>query len=175
MEYSPPIESGLSKAVVDRFASDVANQLSYVPGDDLVPIVEKLGGQIQVQDVLDFTRLPSGSIRVHGEGDFEIFLAAHTGPMRDRFTIAHELGHYVLHFLYPNRKGKRVQRMEAERYGSGRVEWEANWFAAGFLMPADRFRERYLVLAGSPTSLAEEFGVSVEAAKIRAKFVGLTT
>jgi predicted transcriptional regulator len=175
MDYSAPQESGLSKAVVDKFAADVAAHFSYAPGSDLSPIVEKMGGKILIQNVLDFNKPPSGSIRIDGVGDFEIFLAAHTGPMRDRFTIAHELGHYFLHYLYANRNGTKVERLEAQRYGSGRVEWEANWFAAGFLMPADHFKERFTALNGSIASLATDFGVSIESAKIRAKSVGLTS
>jgi predicted transcriptional regulator len=174
MEYSAPVESGLSKAVVDTFAADVANQLSYAPGAELLPIVEKLGGRITIQNVLDFNGMPSGSIRIDAPGRFEIFLAAHTGPMRDRFTIAHELGHYVLHYLYPNQNGRKVERLEAQRYGSGRVEWEANWFAAGFLMPSSQFRDRFVQLQGSQTALAAEFGVSLESINIRAQSLGLS-
>ncbi|MDX3968269.1 MAG: ImmA/IrrE family metallo-endopeptidase [Bradyrhizobium sp.] len=173
-EYSAPVESNLSKAVVDTFAADVANQLSYAPGADLSPIVAKLGGRITIQNVLDFNRVPSGSIRIDAPGRFEIFLAAHTGPVRDRFTIAHELGHYVLHYLYPNRIGRKVERLEAQRYGSGRVEWEANWFAAGFLMPVAQFRERFGLLQGSQAALAAEFGVSLESIRIRIQSLGLT-
>jgi hypothetical protein len=175
MHYSAPTECGLSKAVVDKFAAQVAAHVGYEPGSALDPIVAKMGGTILTQDVLDFNRLPSGSIRIDGIGRFAIFLAAHTGPARDRFTIAHELGHYFLHYLYPNQNGATIERLEAQRYGSGRVEWEANWFAAGFLMPSARFSERYSALNGSVASLADEFGVSSEAARIRAQFVGLTS
>jgi Zn-dependent peptidase ImmA (M78 family) len=175
MSYSAPTSCGLSKAVVDKFASQVAVHFGYEPGAALDPVVKKMGGAIQTQDVLDFNRLPSGSIRIDGVGDFQIFLAAHTGPARDRFTIAHELGHYVLHFLYPKQNGAQIERLEALRYGSGPVEWEANWFAAGFLMPATRFIDRYKALNGSIALLADEFGVSIEAARIRAQFVGLTS
>ena len=173
MDYSAPLPSGLSKATVDRFAADVARQVNYQPGSDLIPVVEKLGGRISILSALDFSRIPSGSIRIDAAGRFEIFLASHTGPNRDRFTIAHELGHYILHYLYPNQNGRKVERLEALRYGTGPVEWEANWFAAGFLMPAPFFKERYGHLQGSIPALALEFGVSIEAAKIRAQFVGL--
>jgi Zn-dependent peptidase ImmA (M78 family) len=132
-----------------------------------------MGGTIHTQNLLDFNRIPSGSIRVYGPARFDIFLASHTGPARDRFTIAHELGHYVLHYLYARQNGAQIEGLEAQRYGTGRVEWEANWFAAGFLMPADAFSERYRALNGSIPLLADEFGVSVEAARIRAQFVGL--
>jgi Zn-dependent peptidase ImmA (M78 family) len=175
MEYSSPTECGLSKAAVDAFASQVAEHFGYAPGAPLSPIVEKMGGTISTQNILDFNRLPSGSIRVDGVGRFQIFIASHTGPTRDRFTIAHELGHYVLHYLYPNQNGKKIERLEAQRYGSGRVEWEANWFAAGLLMPASSFTQRYYALNGSLASLADEFGVSIESARIRAQFVGLNS
>lgn len=173
MDYRAPIECGLSKAAVDDLASSVANHFGYEPGSPLEPIVEKMGGRISVQNVLDLSRIPSGSIRVDAVGRFEIFLASHTGPNRDRFTIAHELGHYVLHYLYARQNGADIQALEAQRYGSGRVEWEANWFAAGFLMPAAKFTERHKALNGVLPLLADEFGVSVEAARIRAEFVGL--
>jgi len=175
MGYNAPIKTGLSKAVVDDFASRVAQHLGYQPGAPLAPIIEKMGGQIQTQDILDFNRFPSGSIRIDGVGQFSILLASHTGPNRDRFTIAHELGHYFLHYLYPKQNGADIQTMEAQRYGSGPVEWEANWFAAGFLMPATKFAERYEDLNGSIALLADEFGVSVEAARIRAESLGLKT
>lgn len=171
--YNFPIESGLPKAVVDKFASDLAYHLKYEPGADLLPVVEGLGGRISILDVSDFSELPSGSIRIEREGNFEISLAAHTGPMRDRFTIAHELGHYFLHYLYPNKNGQHIERLEAARYGSGRVEWEANWFAAGFLMPSETFISQFNAVHGSLPVLASIFGVSQESARIRASFCGL--
>lgn len=173
MTYSAPIECGLSKAAVDNFAADVANHLLYEAGADLERVVERLGGKIRVQDVLDFNRQSSGSIRIESQGNFEIFLASHTGPTRDRFTIAHELGHYFLHYIYPNQTGRRVEKLEAQRYGTGRVEWEANWFAAGFLMPAEIFRQQFASLHGSTLLLADKFGVSNEAAQIRMKALEL--
>ncbi|MGJ5177912.1 ImmA/IrrE family metallo-endopeptidase [Bradyrhizobium oligotrophicum] len=173
MSYSAPLECGLSKAAVDGLAASVAEHLHYQPGQDLEPIVGRLGGRIRVQDVLEFNRVSSGSIRIESQNDFQIVLAAHTGPTRDRFTIAHELGHYFLHYIYPNQTGRSVSKLEAQRYGTGRVEWEANWFAAGFLMPANVFRYQFTQLSGSIPLLADRFGVSVEAASIRIKVLSL--
>ncbi|MEH2508588.1 Zn-dependent peptidase ImmA (M78 family) [Bradyrhizobium sp. AZCC 1578] len=173
MTYSAPIECGLSKAAVDSVAASVAEHLNYKPGQDLEPVVERLGGKIRIQDVLDFNRQSSGSIRIEAQGNFQIFLASHTGPTRDRFTIAHELGHYFLHYIYPNQLGRHVEKLEAQRYGTGRVEWEANWFAAGFLMSATLFREQFEQLHGSTPLLADKFGVSNEAAQIRIKALDL--
>jgi Zn-dependent peptidase ImmA (M78 family) len=175
IQYSRPRECGLSKQAVDALAARAAAQLNYEAGQDLEPIVEKLGGRILIRSDLDMTDQSSGSIRIRSEGDFEIILAQHTGLIRDRFTIGHELGHYVLHYLFPKQvKKEEVGPIEAQRYGSGRVEWEANWFAAGFLMPADPFSQAYRQLDGDEITLAAEFKVSSEAAKIRISTLGLS-
>jgi hypothetical protein len=52
MTYSAPIECGLSKAAVDDIAANVAEHLNYKPGQELEPVVERLGGKIRIQDVL---------------------------------------------------------------------------------------------------------------------------
>lgn len=171
--YAPPIESGLSKASVDRFATNIAAQVGYVPGQPLEPIVERLGGRIAVRSLWDMDSVGSGSIRINDIGNFEIYVAAHTGPIRDRFTIAHELGHYILHYFWPKSQGHPVEPTEAQRYGSGRIEWEANWFAAGFLMPEEIFRNEFQRSMGNLSLLAERFGVSMEAARVRAQSLGL--
>ena len=173
MAYSPPTECGLSKESVDHIASSIVEQLNYQPGGDLAPVVKAMGGTIRFQDVWEIADNSSGSIRINDEDDFEIILATHTGPMRDRFTIAHEIGHYVLHFLWPRQNGQNVGPIEAKRYGTGRVEWEANWFAAGFLMPAAAFRAAYLDSSGNLNALSDHFQVSMEAARIRRDNLGL--
>jgi Zn-dependent peptidase ImmA (M78 family) len=94
--------------------------------------------------------------------------------MRDRFTIAHELGHYVLHYLYAKQVLKQnLTKVIAQRYGSGREETEANLFAACFLMPEDEYREQFGLLAGSHTDLSEKFGVSTRASRLRASNLNL--
>lgn len=171
--YSQPVESGLSKIAVDNLAASVAAQVGFEPGAELAPIVGKLGGTIRVQNVWEISDSSSGSIRIDSDKKFEIVLASHTGPARDRFTIAHEIGHFVLHYLYPRSRGQNVGPVEAKRYGTGRVEWEANWFAAGFLMPRLAFKSAHADLNGDVNALAEHFNVSFDAAKIRSQFLGL--
>jgi Zn-dependent peptidase ImmA (M78 family) len=173
MAYSQPVECGLSKGSVDALAANVARQIGYEPGGDLYPIIKKLNGRVVVNSLWDVTDATSGSIKIEEDGSFVIALASHTGMERDRFTIAHELGHYILHFLWPRQKGQNVGAVEARRYGTGRVEWEANWFAAGFLMPADVFRAAWTDLGGVLGELANRFGVSTEAARVRAETLGL--
>jgi Zn-dependent peptidase ImmA (M78 family) len=62
-------------------------------------------------------------------------------PVRQRFTIAHEIAHFVLH-LKKNRKSQLFidrhifRRDENSATGSDREEVEANRFGAALLMPA---------------------------------------
>lgn len=163
--YKPAVACNVRKDVIDAFATDCAQKLGFAPGAELEPIVKKLGGRITYQSLDDVTK-NDASIRVDSVDNFEIFLPDHTSWERDRFSIAHELGHYLLHF--PMCK----EPMVAQRFGSNRVEWEANWFAAGFLMPAGEFKFAF----GKHRSLAlvaHHFGVSLAAAEARARALGL--
>lgn len=82
---------------------------------------------------------------------------------RDRFTACHEIGHAVLHphTLNRVRPGERVITYCDP-------EWQANSFASALLMP------RHLVaVAGSIAEIVDEFGVSEDAAKVRARILKL--
>jgi Zn-dependent peptidase ImmA (M78 family) len=60
---------------------------------------------------------------------------------RISFTLAHELGHYLIHRVaYPN--GFRCGDQDVVRWDSeyGQVEHQANVFAANLLMPLDDYR-----------------------------------
>ena len=153
-----PEPIGWSRQQVQSFASEVAQDLGYKPGSDLEDLVAGLGGRIVYAD-LESVR-DTGSIDVRGPEDFTISLSPFAGGRRTRFTIAHELGHYILH----SQLGLKPIRVR--RDGSDRVEWEANWFAAGFLMPEAEFKRK--VRAGFTNAmLAEHFDVSEAAVEIR--------
>ena len=96
------------------------------------------GGKIEYQQYDDWLQTEEGSIIVRGHRDFTIFISNFTSSTRDRFTIAHELGHYVLHSQMGKIQG-RAQRFTA--LGTkDLVEYEADWFAAGFLMPTKKIK-----------------------------------
>ena len=62
---------------------------------------------------------------------------------RINFTLAHEFGHYLLHRkAYP--QGFRCNSQDVVRWDSayGQVEYQANVFAAGILMPLDDYRKQ---------------------------------
>lgn len=172
--YETPTPLNLGQKQVAALAEHIAKQVNYKAGDDLIDLVAHMGGRISYVDFWGGSSTKSGSIEIK-DNTFEIRLAHDTGLMRDRFTIAHELGHFVLHYLYPNQKqGKNITWLVAERNGSGQVEKEANWFAAAFLMPEAEYREKYQQSSGDHFVLSEHFQVSVQASNIRAKVLGLT-
>jgi len=173
-----PTPIGLGPNQVGELAEDVAKRVGYKAGDDLKEVVTKLGGKISYVDFWGGSAPASGSIEILRHSDnkstFEIRLALDTGVLRDRFTIAHELGHYVLHYLYPTKVGgKDIRRLIAQRYGSGEVEKEANWFAAAFLMPREEYARKYREFDGDHLDLSDHFRVSAQASSIRAKVLGL--
>lgn len=155
----------LTKAQIDEYAAKCAQVLDFKRRDDLVALTERLGGRIRYVDLLD-ANLDGDTIWIHGPSDFDIELSSISSPLRDRFTIAHELGHYLLH------SGQGERPLVAARHGSDRAEWEANWFAAGFLMPEIEFREEFRKTR-SRAVLGAKFGVSEAAATVRAKVLGL--
>jgi len=66
--------------------------------------------------------------------------------VRQRFTIAHEIGHYLLHRfehdVFFNKTGsKKLYRNEDSTTGKDQMEIEANAFAAALLMPEARVKK----------------------------------
>lgn len=171
--YAEAKPSFLPKPQVYELAESIAAQLDFQPGSDIHQAVEQVGGTVRVQDTLTEDPERSGSLYVNAPDDFTIIVPSHTSALRDRFTIAHELGHYVLHYMWARKNGAEgPERLIALRKGSDRVEWEANWFASGFLMPRIHFVEAFGRL-NSVNKVAAEFEVSTIAAEIRAKQLGL--
>jgi Zn-dependent peptidase ImmA (M78 family) len=164
-----------SKAAVWAHAEKVALALAFNPGDAVEPLVARLGGRIHYKNAPPGDAKPESMV-VKSANDFTIYLPTMTSPARDRFTVAHELGHLFLH--YPRAiKEAPGATMVATRWvdesdpEQQRAEWEANWFAAAFLMPAAAFKEAFQ--NETPEEVADTFGVSVQAVMIRAKSLGL--
>ncbi|MCC7491681.1 MAG: ImmA/IrrE family metallo-endopeptidase [Fimbriimonadaceae bacterium] len=159
------------KAEVERLAASIRERieakLGFKDGDDLRSVVHRLGGTIEYRSAMDWDA-DDGSIEVRGRNDFVIRLPQETTVTRDRFTIAHELGHYFLHANQGERTGKAARSGMDER-----VEWEANWFAGELLMPRAAYAEAYKEHGGDLKPVAARFGVSVDAARVRRDVLGL--
>jgi len=95
-------------------------------------------------------------------------------PVRQRFSIAHEIGHWEQH---PNlTQGYLCTAADLRDYGRSSEESEANWFAATLLMP--KFLVPPAVFRHDPnfgfiSKLARDFGTSLTAAARR--FVELSS
>lgn len=85
----------------------------------------------------------------------DVYEGARNGNPRDRFTLCHELGHYLLH------------RPEVMSYARGDVprfknpEWQANTFAGELMAPYE------LIKNMSIEEIMEECGMSRQAATIQ--------
>jgi predicted transcriptional regulator len=165
-----PKACNAGRAAIEKLASDFAENVNLEPGEPLDSLVNSLGGEIVYLGFDDASKHDKESIKIEADGSFVIFLPPYTSEERDRFTIAHELGHLFLHF--PIRSDATLG-MAANRIGSKIEEWEANWFAAGLLMPEKVFRRVYENLAGDIIKIAEYFRVSPTAAEIRVNKLSL--
>jgi Zn-dependent peptidase ImmA (M78 family) len=83
----------------------------------------------------------SGMLVVEGDVGAIGYNASHA-PVRQRFTIAHEIAHYVLHAKKKNQRSKvfidryvTFRRDENSSKGDDRQEVEANQFGAALLAP----------------------------------------
>ncbi|WP_244539156.1 ImmA/IrrE family metallo-endopeptidase [Pseudomonas aeruginosa] len=108
--------------------------------------------------------------------EWGIFYNGKANPERQRFTIAHELGHFILH-----RDQRQSFNCDKESVYSGAdtirvIEREADDFASNLLMPGDLLREwisNQRIDLHVLSALAKRFQVSFEALCIR--FIKFTT
>lgn len=146
------------------------------PIDDIDSVVAVIGGRVVEDPSID--GFSDGRIKKVEESAFEITVSPFQSKERRNFTIAHELGHLFLHMGYmtnPDR-WKAQNNVAYYRNGNSELEYQANEFAAAFLMPR---RDYELVLSrhmdGSlvdTSEIAKHFHVSIDAAATRGKWLG---
>jgi hypothetical protein len=171
-EYRNPIPSRITKANVWAYAEKQRVKVGLSNGFELAKLVSRNDGEISYIDFMDHDQ--TDAIVVEPDGTFRIRLSSQTGALRDNFTIAHELGHKLLHWPLVKKShlgdGMRAtRRVDDSNQDLVRCEWEANWFASAFLMPAEKFKEAYSIGVASET-----FGVTSAAVEVRAKTLGLS-
>ncbi len=157
-----------------RKALDITT-LPYEPSD----AIKKLGGTI-TYNVNDYN--VDAILKKTGENSFNINLNPNRHINRDRFTLAHELGHLFLHmgFIVDKEKWDSISTDDIIFFRDNNYsikEYEANEFAASFLMPKDEFIEiAEENLTGNNynlNSISEYFRVSVQATENRGKWLGI--
>ena len=173
--YLPPKGLGAPKHSIENFAEYAAGHWGFEPGGSVEEVVHRAGGKIVVGSSGKGDG-ESGSIIARAINDFTIYISRNTSRQRDRFTIAQELGHLSMH-LNAILQQNPAAVMRATRWvdesdpDQRRAEWEANWFAAAFLMPRSAFSDIY-AKSGMP-GVQAFFDVSEPAAKIRASSLNL--
>lgn len=100
-----------------------------------------------------------------GESGYSVILNETDSPNRKRFTVAHEIEHFVLH---RRDIGDGIEDDVYYRSGlSNAIEAEANRFAADVLMPYSLIRELQDNGLSDIPDLASALSVSQAALKIR--------
>jgi Zn-dependent peptidase ImmA (M78 family) len=142
-----------------------------------IPVpIEELARQLDITDIRDMTTdgFEGGLVTdtARSSGYILVNRAARLG--RRRFTVGHELGHFLMTHHKPPQGGFQCSRddmrawSDKEKSAGIRMEVEANEFSALILMPPPLWK-RELGKLGDPdlsqiVALAKAFGVSKEAA-----------
>mgnify|MGYP002510202097 CR=1 FL=1 len=162
-----------TRIMINSLTQDILTLFNIqIPIQDIDELVGMLGGSIQT----DFS-CTDGSVVKEGES-FRILISPFQDEKRRRFTIAHELGHLFLHMGYLTNAElwERQDENIYHRLGSSEKEYQANEFAAAFLMPQKEYikimNENIIGDKVNTFKIAEYFNVSVEAASNRGKFLG---
>lgn len=104
----------------------------------------------------------------------KIYVNAADAPRRQTFTIAHELGHWVLHrqLLGAHPELYRVLRRDRPMASPSPLEQEANGFAGRLLVPKLLLDHYWRRASVRPTvsTLARIFSVSEDVIRFRLKF-----
>lgn len=107
----------------------------------------------EMKDTYGLTNTGNNTLKIRQD----VYEGAIQGNPRHRFTLCHELGHFLLHT--PDRVS--FARGEIPKYMD--AEWQANTFAAELMAPYN------LVYMMSPEEIAEKCGMSMAAAWIQYK------
>lgn len=151
----------------------IAKTQSHV---DVEAIAHKLG--------LAVVRMPLGDdisgMLVTKAGSTTICIANDQPANRQRFTIAHEVGHHVLRHLFAGEHvhvDRVIMRNSSSSEGTDLREIEANQFAASLLMPAEMVHHHLQGLKSQyieavVRQLAKQFKVSEQAMAFRLSSLG---
>lgn len=132
---------------VEKIAKQLGAQVRFSPLD------EELSGMVFIKDGVPIIGVNS----LHH-------------PNRQRFTIAHELGHLEMHkemitsAVHVDKGFAGLMRNTVSSTGTEQIEIQANQFAAELLMPIDKLRE---ALANKQSEIDEESPIEEIAKKFK--------
>lgn len=148
------------------------------PPVNIEAIIRSLG--IELDKKADLDPEISGQIERIGDSKYRISANKLDHYYRQRFTMAHELGHYLYHadLISDGIDDNRAYRSTPDgKYYNINInaaeETDANRFAASVLMPADIVKECWEALDGDIDAMSKTFQVSKQAMEIRLHGLGL--
>lgn len=157
------LELDFIESLADELRINSGFENSYI---DIEKIANDLGFQVFGTTFDDSTI--SGKV-IHNDTTKEIYVADESYE-RQRFTIAHEIGHIILH----HKVGETINEVDYRTCDKefSRKEFQANAFASALLMPKENAVKIWNSL-GDIDDFAEYFEVSKKAASIRLLNLGL--
>ena len=151
---------------IENITEEILNKLNIKS----IPVqVEEIASKLQIK----ISRAPSkdfSGLLIRKDGHALIGVNDNEAPVRQRFTIAHELGHFLLHPRKDTFVDYRDNKKDIMRTA---VEKQANMFAAALLMPRTLLEKdfRALIKKGFGEAelmfLADKYQVSEDAMKFR--------
>ena len=178
-----------SRRIVERQAEALLEQLGISePPVDVDRVARELGYKV-VFKYYDDDEL-SGTVFLDAVGTVTLGINTFHAPARQRFSIAHEIGHAQMHItgrqgkdeLFVDPPARMLFRDGKASLGEYKQEIEANQFAAGLLMPADFVSRvgsklvaanRSITVADLVERLSKRFEVSAQAMKYRLVTLGV--
>lgn len=122
--------------------------------------------------------LPRGTSGQIGQedGEFVIRINRHEAKHRQRFTLAHELAHYLLHRDKIVAEGGWSENVLLRSGQPASIEYEANRLASDLVIPSSQLSQATADYSGPITSeviedLARRFGVSTAAMEIKLQMI----
>ncbi|WP_375725253.1 ImmA/IrrE family metallo-endopeptidase [Arcobacter sp. KX21116] len=166
-----------AKSLIDILKNSGYNLKLPIEVDEIIKI---LG--ISIEKKPDFRKAKvTGSITMK-EGIPRVWInpMMNQSKERERFTLAHELGHFMLH-IAPSFRDDYISddNIEWNRDNNWDVkEMEANKFAAELLMPLEQIKEEFNTIDSSDREikiekLSEIFKVSRQAIQFRLQSIGV--
>ena len=148
---------------------------------NIVELASSLGLKVFTEELLPYERgYLENAPSLGSSSGWVVRLNQIDRPEVQNFTLAHELGHFVLHKANLAERDTFDGRMNRDMPSAAdpfsylapqdkQMEVEANLFAAALLMPANLFRPAYDRLAGDRVALAKLFYVTEAAVHRRIK------
>lgn len=141
-----------------------ARQLLELAGVEQPPVDPKAIAEFLGFTVLQYELPETTSGLTFIEGTVKaIGVNSRHAPTRQRFSIAHELGHYLNGHESYDSGGTHVESQPSYLDPQQRQEIEANEFAAELLLPSDWLKRDVAEFGADGTVLAKRYGVSEQA------------